>query len=272
MKARVFLNSIPKAGAHLAVKAMEIAGLSRGARSIGSAAIYGRRQLIKLLMRGPWMTSDTVIVGIEVPAPVRAGWVRKRLAQVGPGQFLRGHVQFSEYFAHLLDEQGFSVLHIVRDPRDVAVSHAHYMMNRPRHPLHRHYRALGDWESRLGFSITGGHVPGVGYLNSLARRYRVMSGWTKQPGVLTLRFEDLVGAGGGGSEKRQRRAMASLISLVGIDDADIIDRVVESLFGGTSTFRKGRIGGWREAFSPMHHELFGESCSDLPVEWGYAEE
>jgi hypothetical protein len=270
MKPRIFLNSIPKAGAHLAVKAMEIVGLSQGARSIGSAAVFGRHQLLKLMMRSPWTTGDAVVVGIEVPAPVRANWVRSRLAQVGEGQFLRGHVRYSEYFSHLLGEGGLRVLHIVRDPRDVAVSHAHYMMNRPRHPLHRHYQSLGDWNRRLAFSISGGHVPGVGYLNSLARRFRSMNGWRELPGALTLRFEDLVGVGGGGSEEKQRQVVASLIAFAGVDDPAAVERVVESLFGGTSTFRKGRIGGWRESFAREHEELFAAEFEGLLEEWGYS--
>jgi hypothetical protein len=268
---RVLLNSIPKAGAHLAVKALQTVGLSQGARSIGSAAVLGRRQLLKQLLRGSWTTGDAVVVGIEVPAPVRASWVRRRLAQVATGQFLRGHVRYSEHFAHLLAELGFRILHVVRDPRDVAVSHAHYMMDRPRHPLHRHYRSLDGWEARLSFSITGGRVPGVGYLNSLARRYRLMAGWRCVPGVVTLRFEDLVGVNGGGSEARQRAAVAALTEVGKVRDEGAVDRVVETLFGGTSTFRRGRIGGWRESFGPEHHELIRTHCSGVLEEWGYAE-
>lgn len=265
---RVFLNSIPKAGAHLAEKALAELGCPRGQGPLGSSTVFGRQQLVKSLTRRPLLTADVVLVGIEVVAPVRASWLRRRLAGLAPGHYLRGHVQHSGAFAALLEEQELGVLHVVRDPRDVAVSHAHYMMARPRHPFHRFYRDLGDWSSRLAFSITGGWVPGGGYLVSLAERYRLMEPWLRHPGALTVRFEDLVGERGGGSEATQADALARLARLAGAGEADL-GAVAERLFGGSSTFRKGRIGGWRESFAPEHHELIAPLREELLLRWRY---
>jgi hypothetical protein len=272
LQPKIFINSIPKAGAHLVVKALELMGLALGTRSIGSATVIGRRQTVKMLLRGPRLGADVVIVGIELPAPVRAAWVRRRLAGVGPGQFSRGHVRFSEHFAHLLESGGLRTIHVIRDPRDVAVSHAHYMMARPRHPFHRHYRELGDWSSRLAFSISGGPVHGVGYLASLAGRYRLMEGWARDPRVLQVRFEDLVGSGGGGEDESQRETIAQILRFVEREPTDEkVGRTVETLFGGTSTFREGRIGGWQEAFEPVHKQLFQSLADDLLERWGYTQ-
>jgi hypothetical protein len=270
LPAKVFINSIPKTGAHLVVKALELMGLTLGTRSIGSATVIGRRQALKMLQRGPRLGSDVVIVGIELPAPVRADWVRRRLAAVEPGQFSRGHVRYSEYFANLLVTGGLRSIHVIRDPRDVAVSHAHYMMARPRHPFHRHYRELGDWTARLAFSITGGPVPGVGFLTSLAGRYRLMEGWARDPQVLQVRFEDLVGSAGGGDDQSQHEAIAEILQFVGQEPrAETVSQIVDTLFGGTSTFRQGQIGGWQEAFEPAHIDLFRSQANDLLERWGY---
>ena len=252
------------------VKALELMGLTLGTRSIGSATVIGRRQALKMLSRGPRLGADVVIVGIELPAPVRAAWVRRRLAGVEPGQFSRGHVRFSEYFANLLADGGLRTIHVIRDPRDVAVSHAHYIMARPRHPFYRHYRELGDWSSRLAFSITGGPVPGVGFLTSLAGRYRLMEGWARDPQVLQIRFEDLVGSAGDGDDESQRESIAQILRFVDREPTEkTVGQTVETLFGGTSTFRKGRIGGWQEAFEPAHKELFRSLADDLLERWGY---
>ena len=143
------------------------------------------------------------------------------------------------------------------------------MLARPRHPFHRFYQRLGDWESRLAFSITGGPVPGAGFLAPLAERYRLMEGWLRYPGALTLRFEDLVGGAGGGSREAQVSSLRELCDLLDIDDVSVAEEVAERIFGGSSTFRKGRIGGWRESFSSAHLELMADGVDWLEP-WGYS--
>jgi hypothetical protein len=243
-------------------------GCPRGQGPLGSSTVFGRQQLVKTLLRRPLITAEIALVGIEVVAPVRVSWLRRRLAGVPSGHYLRGHVQHSGAFAALLREGDFRVLHVVRDPRDVAVSHAHYMMARPRHPFHRFYRDLGDWSPRLAFSITGGWVPRAGYLVPLAERYRLMEPWGSHPGCLTVRFEDLVGERGGGSAALQRQALAGLARLAGAETGDL-DRIAERMFGGSSTFRKGRIGGWRDSFGPEHDHLIEPLRKELLSRWGY---
>ena len=249
LQARIFLNSVPKAGAHLVEKALQLAGCPRGARPLGSETLLGRRQWAKQILRGARNSSEAVVLGVEISVSVRRGWVDSRLAGTPPGQYLRGHVQYSESFEELLRERSYQLLQVARDPRDVAVSHAHYVFNRKRHPFHSYYASLPDLASRVCFSISGGEMPGIGRLTSLAERYSAIEPWIDRPDSLTLRFEDLVGEAGGGTLDRQSGSIASLLGFLRLEaDADSIDRLREQLFGGTSTFRRGRIGGWRETF------------------------
>lgn len=265
---RLFLDSVPKAGAHLVEGVLRGLGCRRGKRPIGSTTVLGRSHLLKSLLRGPWLSTDAVIVGIELAVPVRAAWLRRRLDGAVPGTYLRGHVQYSEAFASLLEERRFRVLHLVRDPRDVAVSHVHYVLDRPRHLFHSFYRDLGSWEKRLAFSIEGGWIPGVGYVVSIGERYRLMEGWERYPGSLTLRFEDLVGPRGGGDSESQRAALHRLGRWMGRSE-EVVERIGSKVFGSSSTFREGRIGGWREAFGERHHELFAVEAGDMLERWGY---
>lgn len=257
-------------------KALGLVGFTRAVRPLGSANVFGGRGPLKRLARTPWWDGATVVVGVEVSAPVRAVWARRRLAAIGEGSYGRGHVRFSEHFRHLLESQGLRSILVVRDPRDVAVSQTHYIAGHRGHPYHRHYARLGDFDEQLAFSIAGGEMPGVGYLSSLAGRYAAMEGWRDDPEVLLLRFEDLVGEAGGGSSSRQRRALGRLLDfLEPADDGageERVERVAGELFGGTSTFRRGTIGGWREAFAPRHLALFERSADGLLAGWGYGED
>lgn len=265
---RLFLNSVPKAGSHLVERALAGLGCVRGQGPLGTASVIGRNQWSKGLLRGPWLTSDMVLIGIELPAPVKASWLRRRLDRVAPGRYLRGHAQHTGYLEALLRERDYRVIHVVRDPRDVVVSHAHYMLARRGHPFHRFYESLGDFNSRVAFSITGGRIAGVGYLASIAERYRLMEGWLRYPGALTIRFEDLVGLEGGGAEGRQLEALRQISDLAEIEPEDL-DEVAHSIFGRSSTFRKGRIGGFSEAFDDRLADLFDQTWGGESSVWGY---
>lgn len=266
---RVFLNSIPKTGAHLVTKALEILGYRRGAKPLGSSALLCRTWW-KRRTRSAIDGRNVIMLGIELPVPVREGWLRWHLAGVRPGRYGRGHVRHSEAFAWLLSDLGLSTIHLVRDPRDVAVSHAHYCTRHQGHLFHKHYVALGTWERRLAFSITGGPVPGVGYLDSLAARFRAMEPWLHEPGVLHLTFEDLVGAEGGGAVETQRSAFAALATHLSVEPtAEVLDDLTENLFGGTSTFRNGQIGNWRDELGPEHRDLLEATAPGLAEAWGY---
>ena len=142
------------------------------------------------------------------------------------------------------------------------------MMSRPKHPFHRFYQELGGWNERLAFSISGVWIPRAGYLVSIGERYRLMEAWGSYPGSLTLRFEDMVGERGGGSEEAQIDSLRRLGGLVEASNPDLVS-IADSIFGGSSTFRKGRIGGWRDSFEDEHHELFDRIAGGDLIRWGY---
>jgi hypothetical protein len=86
-----------------------------------------------------------------------------------------------------------------------------------------------------------------------------------------LRFEDLVGPGGGGDAERQRASIASLLRHVGLVEEDgAVDAIAKELFSSESpTFRKGSAGGWRSAFDPELETLFDQVVGDRAIPYGY---
>ena len=86
-----------------------------------------------------------------------------------------------------------------------------------------------------------------------------------------VRFEDLVGAKGGGSADRQRRTVESLYAYIGLDvDRAFVDRVCEELFSPSSpTFRRGAVGQWRDVFEPRTIELFAREAGPALAPYGY---
>ena len=85
-----------------------------------------------------------------------------------------------------------------------------------------------------------------------------------------VKFEELVGPMGGGSEEAQRDAVARVAEHLEVPLDDRKLRAVQSdLFGSGRTFRKGQAGGWRREFSEEHKRATKEVAGDLLVELGY---
>jgi hypothetical protein len=163
------------------------------------------------------------------------------------------------------------VVCILRDPRDVAVSQMHYLKQLKNHFAHEEYMALPSDRERLMVSIRGGELGGQG-LQPLAERYGRFLGWERAGGAVMVRFEDLVGPEGGGSEEAQRLAVGRVAMHLGVPvEERTIGLVGECLFGAGRTFRKGQIGGWREEFTAEHEQALEEAAGPLLAELGYQE-
>lgn len=236
----VLLNSIPKAGTHLLETALERYPLLRNA---------GKRTVS--------------CAGPTVSAPVL-----RAIGGIGRGAFLNAHVVAAPPLLEVVQQRGIRVLLMIRDPRDIVVSHFKYVGGIDKtHRLYEHYRNLPDDEARLMASITG-----VGELRpSIGELLRQFEAWMDLDNTLVCRFEDFIGPRGGGSAAAQREALTAVAGHLSIPlDAAAIAHIADGIFSPrSSTFRKGRSGTWREYFGPGHIQTFKELAGDEIIRYGY---
>jgi hypothetical protein len=103
-------------------------------------------------------------------------------------------------------------------------------------------------------------------------RYAGYLGWLGQPGVLCLRFEDLV--------LDRERTLGCLLDYLeerGFQPETDRARAIEILGASiapqkSGTFRKGQPGNWREHFTPANKAVFKEQTGDLLVRLGYEQD
>jgi hypothetical protein len=156
-------------------------------------------------------------------------------------------------------------LFVIRDPRDIAVSLAHYIEGRGDHPLHFVYSARPDQRSRIELAILGdGEVrPPAPSLESLLAGF---AGWLES-GALVVRFEELIGTRGGGEAGEQAQTVTDIYSYLGVEPRK---GVADRLFSTASpTFRAGQIGQWRERFDPDLEALFQREAGRWMDVYGY---
>jgi hypothetical protein len=118
------------------------------------------------------------------------------------------------------------------------------------HPEHARFRfSLRDDDQRLLAMIEGGFAEDI--IQFLP--------WLSNPSCLLVRFENLVGPAGGGTEFRQIATLQHMRDHLGLPELDqkALQALAGKLFSRTSrTFSVGRSGAWRKYFKKQHEEAF----------------
>jgi hypothetical protein len=247
---KVFLNSIPKAGTHLAMVELSKLGFR-------SAAVHVKTREVNL-------AAQDKRPNLEFRGDVAA--FGRYARKVRPGQYLTAHLPWDRALFDFLLEEEFRPIMMVRDPRAMLVSRYHYILGLKRHYLHGVLADLPDDLNRFRILLKGSADPVVHGVRQQLERYLP---WVGHPGVLTIRFEDLVGESGGGSHDAKVAALKRVAEFLSVppDDLDALARTAPRR---TATLRKGRIDGWRRELPASILDDLEQRIGDLCRKLGYA--
>ncbi len=246
----LFANSFPKSGTHLLTQVLQ--GFTR----LGPAVDSGLPAIV---------TYDGK-TGRQRP-PIQ---IVNDLERLLPGDIAYGHLHALPEVVEHLCQPGTAPYFILRDPRDVVVSHVHYVTEIETDHIHHAYytQELKDFDQRLRTSILG--LPGEQIpFPDIQQRFEPYLGWLVRPEALTLRFEDFLldreQVLGGIFDHASSRGFPSAFER---DQAvRLLDESIDP--GRSPTFRSGKAGGWQSAFSPENKKLFKEVTGELLVHLGY---
>jgi len=195
------------------------------------------------------------------------GSVGPVLDRLRPGQVLMTHLHHTPELEEALRARDIRTVFLVRDPRDVVVSEANYLARRRDHRLHDLFAAQVTPKDKLLLVIRGDPAQGA---VSIGRKLERYSGWLDS-GAAVVRFEDLIGAAGGGEDSRQLGALRAIYGHLGLaaDEATLRAIQAELHSEESPTFHKGAIGAWRKAFDQEVAEAFRAETDGLPARYGY---
>jgi len=263
---KLLINSLPKSGTNMVQKCVELASIPYSGKSLAASSAFGRYALAKRIMRSPRFGEVPVPIGLEVPVAVSPTWIKSYLASANG--YVSGHASYSEHLNFLLQEVGCKVVQVVRHPCAVLSSWVNYIAEPGYYWSEAHqYLADKPFEERVRFMLHGGGFGGEGslYYGGFKDVLLQVQGWLDAVDVLTVRYEDIVGEMGGGDNVKQLQVISDVLQHIGIDaDSRFIETISSKLYGGTHTFRKGSVGGWRNLVgSSLEDEIMTE-LADLP--------
>lgn len=241
-------NAMPKSGSHLIIQVLQ------GLTHLGPFVSPGFPPLNRF-------EDNSTLPESAILANIR----RMKSGDIAYG-YLRAHEPFLSAFS----AAGRAMVFVYRDPRDMLVSHVFYATQMHEgHGMHRYYtEVLQTMEERInaaiqGVTVSGSELPGV------RERYDAYLGWLEQPGVLCLRFEDLI--------LKRDAALGRLLDYLAergftpqTERAQAVEVLKQAIVPRKSgTFRKGKPGNWQEYFTPANKVLFKELAGELLVRLGY---
>lgn len=241
---KIFINSLPKSGTFLL------------------------RRTLQLL---PSSASRWSIHGLDASRP----HLYRKIRKIRRGQYASGHVYWSRELIELITAADIRTVFITRDLRDVAVSLAYYLpQQKNQHRLQRYFKRLDSDDARLMNVIEGASqklFPDCDSPNTIGEFAMAFKPWLKEPNCLAVRFEDLIGSGGGGSDRKQVETIRAIAEYLDLDlsDEESTQVAKQLFFRNSPTFRKGQIGDWQNHFSDEHKKVFKELAGAALIEFGY---
>jgi len=244
----IFGNSKPKSGSHLLLQILN------GFTQIMPYRYVAADPVRTITRNGKRKTNEEVLSELKrVPAGV-IGW---------------GYVEATrENVAFLCQPERVNYF-IYRDPRDMLVSQVFFATDmHEEHGLHKYYNSLPDFGERLKVAISGLDRDGL-YMVSVKQRYEGVFRWLEQPGVMCIRFEDLIN-----HRDVTLHAMLDKVESTGYKIPTPREKALAVLVEAiqpkkSHTFRSGKTGGWKQYFTNEHRKLFKDVAGDLLVRLGY---
>lgn len=244
----VFGNAKPKSGSHLLLQILN------GFTQIMPYKYVAADPIRTITKDGRRRTAEEILADLKAIPPGVIGW---------------GYVDATPENASFLTSSGRVNYFIYRDPRDMLVSHVFFATDmHEEHGMHAYYQSLPDFGERLKVAITGIERDGMKMV-SVKQRYEGVFQWLETPGVLCLRFEDLIN-----NRDATLHAMLDEVEKTGYKIPTPREKALAVLTEAiqpkkSHTFRSGKTGGWKQYFTDEHKSLFKEVAGDLLVRLGY---
>jgi hypothetical protein len=255
----LFANSFPKSGTHLLTQVLQ------GFPAIGPAVDSGLPAIVTF-------RPDS---GLQRPLD----HILRDLERLLPGDIGFGHLHAIPEVIRFFNQDDASLhasphasLHVVsyfilRDPRDVTVSHVHYITEMESNHIHHRYYAeeLTNFDQRLRTSILGLSKE----FPNIYQRFEPFLEWLEHPGTLVLRYEDFLTRRDHELARVLDHALAAGFPLVKSRSEALHILELSINPSRSPTFRSGKIGAWKDQFSPGNKSLFKEIAGDLLIQLGY---
>ena len=215
-RGRVIVNTVPHSGTHLVANLLRPLAshatywsLTQGKRKVGlnwrlaehPLNLFKREKLIAFKCGEPKTCKR-----LAIEEGVEEGEERTVPAS---------HTPYSGKFHDIMEQENWSGVLVIRDPRDMAISMMNHIRTRPQHMVHDYmFDHLKNDSERLVAILKGFNGRNGRGLVGLQKMFDSVLQWTSCAKFCLVKFEDLVGEKGGGNAVHQLNVINSILGCV----------------------------------------------------------
>lgn len=268
--------TIPKSGTHLLHKCVVLLDLKGIYHPDKNGVSQKFIEKVRALNKNPPPNHYRGLFHIPTVGPIPEGAV----SQMKTSKFARSfwiHWPYTPESEKIFNHYGKSNFLMIRDPRDQLVSMVFMVYknaNGDEAPFEEALLDLIDGKQRVyipwAVEIQTAHP--LMWELGVVGFYELYTPWMNSKNFYTVKFENLIGENGEGSSRTQLREIKNIARHLGLEiSTSQAKEISEQLFGGTLTFREGKIGAWKTYFTPKVKEIFKNTpgACQLLIDLGY---
>lgn len=190
----------------------------------------------------------------------------KLFSKTKPGEIISSHFDYDHALEkYLIHQANHKIIFVARDPRDIVISDMYYILKRPDHGYYEEIKEMSSEKEMLSALILG-----TDNIRPIDKQINRFIGWLNAE-TLYLKFENMVGEAGGGTDHSQRDSIQKIYDHLGIPIKDEMLSFIASncRSSKSQTFRKGTINNWKHQFDDDLKSQFKSVAGDLLIQMGY---
>lgn len=192
--------------------------------------------------------------------------------------YIYSHFAYTPEFDNYLNKLKCRKFLMIRDPRAMVVSFANMVKHGFVPGESTDFELLlldlidGRRKNYIPWAVSRHHSYPTIWDMGICQYYRTYLPFIGTDNCLMVRFEDLVGKKGGGSDIKQFETINKIAKHlnISVDNTKILE-ITQNLFGGSTTFNSGQIDGWKKYFTPQVKKAFKavSGANKLLIDLGY---
>ena len=268
----VLANSLPRGGPFLLTSALQLLGYQKflGAEQYHSPAAFNYLEAKKAL-QGRQTSAAENMIGISPFSPcyLEKSLLQNSLNYLSQNEYIMAHIAYNPALSEAVMNANCRHIVILRDPRSLLLSLLFDTHVMPRFLIEPF--TLLSVEQQLDFMLSGGKIPQTEMtLIGFVAMYQSMLQWLHTPHCLVVRFEDLAGSQGGGSQEQQYITLKNMAAFLNMSfDTSIEEKMDQIKDPSIPTFRLDQQKQWENTISPNIIERVLSVCETLVIEAGY---